>query len=60
MCREGRAQFSLGGLTCVRVLESRWAGVLGGDKVTPADLGLTGGKQVVSEMLAALRPFSII
>lgn len=44
----------------MRVLESRWAGVLGGDKVTPADLGLTGGKQVVSEMLAVLRPFSII
>lgn len=53
MSREERAKFSLGGFT---LWES--FGVWGGDKVTQADLGLTGGKQMLSEMLAVLRPFN--
>lgn len=60
MSREGRAKFNLGGFTCGRVLEFRWAGILGRDKVTQADLGLTDDKQVLSEMLAVLRTFNII
>lgn len=45
---------------CERVPESRWTGVLGGDKVNQADFGLAGSKQVSSEMLAVLRLLNII
>lgn len=43
-----------------RVPESRWTGVSEEDKVNQADFGLAGGKQVLSEMLAALRLLNII
>lgn len=45
---------------CERVPESRWTGVLGGDKINQAGFGLTGNKQVPSEMLAVLVLLNII